>query len=309
MDLGIEIYFAGQKYYINSDRQQILSLLLSTYETAVEKNNELLQTQEALKGLNERLEERVTERNASLLEIRKLSEDLARRNVELEAANRELDAFAYSVSHDLRAPLRSIDGFSKALLDEYADKIDATGLDFLRRVSGGAQRMALLIDDILKLSRITRGEMQRESMDLSTMARSISEELSKTQPERRVEFSIMEGVDALGDPRLLHAVLENLLGNAWKFSARKDAARIEFGKTEIDGRAAFFVRDNGAGFDMAYADRLFVPFQRLHTSEEFAGTGIGLSIVQRVIRRHGGDVWAEGEIGGGATFMFTLSGC
>jgi len=228
------------------------------------------------------------------------------RTIQLEAANRELEAFSYSVSHDLRAPLRGIDGFSQALLEDYADTLDDQGRDYLRRVRSATQRMAGLIDDLLNLSRITRGELRREAVDLSAQARSVAEQLRQAQPERQVEFHIADGLTAEGDPRLLRIALENLLGNAWKFTGKTDPAVIEFGLRRERGEAIYFVRDNGAGFDMAYAGKLFGAFQRLHDVREFEGTGIGLATVQRIIRRHGGRVWAEGESGHGATFHFTL---
>ncbi len=226
---------------------------------------------------------------------------------ELAATNQELEAFSYSVSHDLRAPLRSIDGFSQALLEDYSDKIDDQATDYLQRVRAGSQRMGQLIDDLLALSRVSRSEILREEVDLSEVARTIAAELQAREPERRVEFVIQDGVVANGDTRLLRVALENLLGNAWKFTGKRDQARIEFGLTEHDGQQACFVRDDGAGFDMAYADKLFGAFQRLHHNSEFQGEGIGLATVQRVMHRHGGQVWAEGAPDQGATFYFTLT--
>lgn len=236
--------------------------------------------------------------------------DQRRAEKALEEANGELEAFSYSVSHDLRAPLRSIDGFSQALLEDCAAAIDETGRGHLARIRAAAQRMGLLIDDLLRLSRVTRAEIRKEEVDLTRIARRIARDLAERDPGRRVEFRIQEGLAARGDPGLLAAALENLMGNAWKFSAKTDAARIEVGRMEMgkDGTHAFFVRDNGAGFDMAYAGKLFGAFQRLHGSGEFAGTGIGLATVQRIVRRHGGRVWAEGEVGKGATFHFTIPG-
>jgi len=240
-----------------------------------------------------------------------LNADLERRVIErtarLEALNRELEAFSYSVSHDLRAPLRSIDGFSQSLLEDYAGRLDDTGRDYLCRVRAASQRMAQLIDDLLNLSRITRAEIYREEVDLSALARSIVAELQKSQPERPVEFTIAPGLAAEGDARLLRIALENLLNNAWKFTSKHPAARIEFGAMEQEGQTVYFIRDDGAGFDMAYADKLFGAFQRLHTASEFPGTGIGLATVQRIIHRHGGCVWARGEVERGATFYFTLT--
>ncbi len=235
-----------------------------------------------------------------------LEDRVAERTAELAAVNKELKTFAYSASHDLRAPLRSIAGFSQALLEDYADKLDAEGLDYLHRVQAAAQRMGQLIDDLLKLSRVTRAEMRRETVDLSQMARTIAEELRKAQPERQVEFVIAEGLIAHGDAHLLQVALANLLDNAWKFTSKKPHARIEFGSTQHGGERVYFVRDNGAGFDMAYVGKLFGAFQRLHSTAEFEGTGVGLATVQRIIHRHGGRVWAEGAVKQGATFYFTL---
>jgi light-regulated signal transduction histidine kinase (bacteriophytochrome) len=242
--------------------------------------------------------------------LRKLTEELEQRVIartaQLDAANKELESFSYSVSHDLRAPLRSIDGFSQALLEDYPDKLDETGKGYLNRVRGASQRMAQLIDDLLEMSRLTRKEMKRESVDLTAMAQKIAAELKESQPERKVEFIIQEGLAANGDARLLDAVLENLLDNAWKFTGKHPQARIEFGTTQHEGKPAFYVRDDGVGFDMTYADKLFASFQRLHAPTEFSGTGVGLATVQRIIHRHGGRVWAEAEVEKGATFYFTL---
>ncbi len=225
-----------------------------------------------------------------------------------EASNKELEAFSYSVSHDLRTPLRSIDGFSQALLEDYQDKLDDTGKAYLERVRKATQHMGRLIDDMLKLSRVTRSEFHHETVDLSRMVRDISEKLKEEDPVRTVDVIIREGVFVSGDPTLLKIALENLVNNAWKFTGRKARPQLEFGTTVKEGKTACFIRDNGAGFDMAYVSKLFGAFQRLHTSLEFPGTGIGLATVQRVINRHGGQVWAEGEVGKGATFYFVLPG-
>ena len=238
--------------------------------------------------------------------IQILNEDLQRHAIELEATNKELEAFSYSVSHDLRAPLRAIDGFSQAVLEDYGQNLDKQGKDYLDRVRDGSQRMAQLIDDMLNLSRVTRSEMKRETVDLSGVVRSIATELQKTQPERQVEFVVAEGLTASGDVRLLRVALQNLLTNAWKFTGKHSKAKIQFGVIANNGKPAYFVRDDGAGFDMAYANKLFGAFQRLHAMTEFMGTGIGLATVQRVIHRHGGRVWAEGKVEQGATFYFTL---
>ena len=236
-----------------------------------------------------------------------LEERVAERTAELTAVNRELESFSYSVSHDLRAPLRSIDGFSQVLLEDYQEQLDALGKDYLHRVRTAAQQMGRLISDLLRLSRTTRGEMHREEVNLSELVQKIAADLCRLQPARKVEFVIMPDLRAYCDGRLLQAVLENLLGNAWKFSAKHDRARIEFGLQAQDGERVYFVRDDGAGFNMAYADKLFGAFQRLHRMTEFEGNGVGLATVQRIIHRHGGRIWAESAVEKGATFYFTLS--
>lgn len=248
----------------------------------------------------------ITELKKADREIIQLNEDLQRHALELTAVNKELEAFSYSVSHDLRSPLRSIDGFSQALLEDYSDRFDDTGKDYIGRVRAASQRMGQLIDDMLKLSRLNRNEMTLEKVDLSAMVESICNELHATQPERHVEFVIARGISVKGDVRLLRVFMENLLNNAWKFTGNKSNARIEFGVSQKDGEDCYFIQDNGAGFDMTYANKLFGAFQRLHDMEEFSGTGIGLAIVQRIVHRHGGKVWAKGEVGKGATFNFTL---
>ena len=237
-----------------------------------------------------------------------LEELVQQRTAELSAANSELESFSYSVSHDLRAPLRGLSGFTQALLEDYTDKLDEQGKHYLSRISAASQRMGELIDDMLTLSRATRSEMQRETVDLSAAAREVAAALKEDQPEREVEFAIADGLEVTGDKRLLEAVLENLLRNAWKFTSGHARAIIEFGVTQGEDEQVYFVRDDGAGFDMAYADKLFGAFQRLHSAEEFPGTGIGLATVQRIVRRHGGRVWAESEVEKGATFYFTLPG-
>ncbi len=244
-----------------------------------------------------------------ITEQREAEEELKKNREQLEAANKELEAFTYSVSHDLRAPLRSLDGFSQAVLEDYADKLDAEGQGYLRRIRAAAQRMGLLIDDFLKLSRLTRTELRREPVDLTALAREVLTELAAHEPDRQVDWTVQEGLSAVGDRRLLRVVLENLLGNAWKFTGRQPSPRIEVGEDRNaaqDGQARYVVRDNGAGFEMAHADKLFRPFQRLHGMAEFPGTGIGLAIVERVIRLHGGQVGAEGAVGRGACAWFTL---
>jgi PAS domain S-box-containing protein len=233
-------------------------------------------------------------------------EALAKAKEASDAANRELEAFSYSVAHDLRAPLRGLDGFSQALLEDYGPKLDETGQRYLRRVRESAQHMAQLIESLLSLARITRSEPRSERVDLSELARTIVERLVAAHPTRTVDIRIADGLIATGDSRLLGIVLENLLGNAWKFSRHQARATIELGARTEGERRVFYVRDDGAGFDMAFAAKLFGVFQRLHTTAEFEGTGIGLATVQRIIQRHEGQIWAEGRVGGGATFYFTL---
>jgi len=245
------------------------------------------------------------ETNSQLLAA---NQELLEAKVAAESAHHELEAFSYSVAHDLRSPLRSLDGFGQILLEDYAEKLDDDGRHYLKYIRESAQQMALLIDDLLKLSRVTRGEFQREQIDLTGIARAVAARLRKTQPARRVDFAIADGLVDKGDARLLAIALENLIGNAWKYSCKRVDARIEVGATVSRGRRAYFVRDNGAGFDMEYADKLFGVFQRLHSDKEFEGTGIGLATVQRIIRRHGGDIWADAKVDQGATFLFTLSG-
>jgi PAS domain S-box-containing protein len=227
---------------------------------------------------------------------------------EAEAANQELESFSYSVAHDLRSPLRSIDGFSLALLEDYGDKLDDEGRAMLARVRAAAGRMAQLIDDLLGLSRVTRAELRRERVDLSALAEEVVARLRGTEPERRVDVQIEPGLEVLGDAALLRIALENLLANAWKFSAKRPVAHLVVGARAESAERAYFVRDDGAGFDMTYANKLFGAFQRLHKQSEFDGTGVGLATVSRIVRRHGGRVWAEGQVDQGATFYFTLPG-
>ncbi|HDS05467.1 MAG TPA: PAS domain-containing sensor histidine kinase [Deltaproteobacteria bacterium] len=272
-----------------------------------------------IKALNEELEQRVDERTEELhknqLALLNVVDDLnenatklAAANEALEALNRELEAFAYSVSHDLRAPLRSIDGFSAALLEDYKGKLDATGKNYLERVRNASQHMAMLIDDILKLSRVVKADFRPEPVNLSEIAREIAANCKKAVDGKAVTVKITKDIVIEGDKALLEVALTNLIDNAFKFSGKQNNPLVEFGVNQKDGKNVFFVRDNGVGFDMTYASKLFAPFQRLHNVDEFPGTGVGLATVQRIINRHGGIIWAESEVNKGATFFFTIPG-
>ncbi|MUG98573.1 GAF domain-containing protein [Scytonema sp. UIC 10036] len=254
------------------------------------------------------LQTQVLERQEAEQATQLLNQELQRAIVELQAVNKELEAFSYSVSHDLRAPLRSIDGFSQALLEDCYDTLNESGQAHVRRIRAATQRMGQLIDDLLNLSRVTRSDMCLELIDLSRLASDICTGLQQSQPKPEVEFVIQTGLTAQGDSHLLRVLLENLLNNAWKFTAKHPQARIEFGAIATDNCIpVYFVRDDGAGFDMAYAKKLFGPFQRLHSMNDFPGNGIGLATVHRIVRRHGGRIWAQGEVERGATFYFTLA--
>jgi light-regulated signal transduction histidine kinase (bacteriophytochrome) len=248
----------------------------------------------------------ITERKQIDQEIITLNSSLERRANELEVTNRELEAFSYSVSHDLRAPLRTIDGFSQALMEDYAGQLPPDALNFLDRVRAAAQRMGKLIDDLLNLSHITRTPVDSRTVDISELAQDIANDLQQTSPERKVNFLISPNLTTNGDSHLLRVALENLMNNAWKFTSKVKQARVEVGHQTENGEQIFFVRDNGAGFDMAYANKLFGAFQRLHAVTDFPGTGIGLATVQRVIHKHGGRIWAESAVDQGTTFFFTL---
>ncbi|WP_455204841.1 sensor histidine kinase [Kaarinaea lacus] len=252
----------------------------------------------------------LTERKQAEQELRKhrdhLEELVQQRTAELEAAVKELEAFSYSVSHDLRSPLRAIDGFSQALMEDYEGKLDDSGKWYLSRIRSGAQRLASLIDDLLQLARVSRSQIVFEDIELSEMAKKILNEFANLETQRQVEIAVAPKLRAQGDPGLIHIVLQNLLGNAWKYTGKEDEAHIEFGRLDSAAENTFFIRDNGVGFDMQYADKLFGAFQRLHRVDEFEGTGIGLATVDRIISRHGGRVWAEAQPDKGATFYFTL---
>ena len=242
----------------------------------------------------------------NITERKRIEQELQQRSNELQTINKELEAFSYSVSHDLRAPLRTIDGFSQILLEDFGATLPAEAAQYLRHITDASKHMGQLIDDLLRLSRVTRAELHLHPVDLTGMAASITTELIRREPTRRVKINITSGLTALGDERLLQVALENLLSNAWKFTMKKKTAEIKVGKTSLDNRDVFYIEDNGVGFDMAYADKLFGAFQRLHSVEEFHGTGIGLAIVQRVIHKHGGQIWAESRLNKGTTFYFML---
>jgi light-regulated signal transduction histidine kinase (bacteriophytochrome) len=253
----------------------------------------------------------VSERVNARMELQRYREHLENvvdeRTAELLAVNQELQSFAHSLSQDLRVPLRVINGFSQAMLEDYADVVDAEGKKNLKRICHGAEEMGKMIDDILILSRVTRQELYRREINLSDIAENIVAELKEKNSEAHVQYSIKKNVLAYGDPEFLTIVLEHLLKNAWKFTAHEQEPRVEFSSKTVDGKVIYFVRDNGAGFDMQYAEKLFLPFRRLHNTEEFSGAGIGLATVKRIILRHGGEMWGEGEVGKGATFYFTLA--
>ncbi len=268
--------------------------------------------QHKLQKQNDRLQQEIVERIKVEKEIKQLNENLKRRTIQLEAVNKELEAFSYSVSHDLRAYVRRLMGFSQVLRNEYENKLDPVGKNYLQHVQAASGQMNQLIDGLLHLSYVTRSEMSFERVNLSNMARQIAASLRQTNPERAVDFVIEEGIMVQGDKRLLKIMLENLLGNAWKYTRKNLVSKIEFGvannNNQLDNtdNALYFIRDNGVGFDMVDADKIFGAFVRLHSDKEYDGTGIGLATVQRIIQRHGGQIWAEAGVNQGATFYFTL---
>jgi light-regulated signal transduction histidine kinase (bacteriophytochrome) len=236
-----------------------------------------------------------------------LEQRVAERTARLEEAVKELESFSYSVSHDLRAPLRSLDGFSSVLLEDYSDKLDEQGTHYLDRIKNASQKMATLIDDLLELSRVTRREMSIKRVDLTKICKKIAKEFNTREPKQKIKFSIKKGLKDNGDPILIEQALRNLMDNSWKFTSQKTKAKVEIGSKTENNEEIFFIKDNGIGFDMKYSDKLFVPFQRLHSKPEFPGTGIGLATVQRIINRHGGKIWGEGKPDKGAIFFFKFA--
>ncbi len=285
---------------------QVIAALLVGHVSSDRLTKETLDLYLAVAGLVGAAYSRDVSARAVLRAKEELEHRVAQRTAQLEATNRELEAFAYSVSHDLRAPLRAIEGFSRIIEEEQAERLDETGKEDFRRVREGANRMGQLIEALLSLSKQTRAEMKRLPVDMSHAVKTAADELRKAQPGRRADFVIAEGITVTGDPAMLRSVVANLLENAWKFTLKSDPACIEFGVAPMNGETVYFVRDNGAGFDPACANKLFTAFQRLHTEKEYPGIGIGLATVQRIIHRHGGRIWAEGEPGKGAVFYFTL---
>jgi len=277
-EMVIEIMFRGNKYAINSAKKQILDLLLSVYEAAIQRNDQLISTQAELEASNENL----------------------------VAANQELEAFSFTVSHDLRSPLNIISGYTQILQSEYANELDAEAREFLDHILTASFSMARLIDDLLQFSRSGRSEIKTERVDVSAMAKSVLADIRQRDPSREINTFIQEGLEVQADPALMRVVLDNLLGNAWKYTGKKINPEISFGLLETTTKKFFYVRDNGAGFDMSKADKLFNPFQRFHTNQEFQGTGVGLATVRRIIERHGGRIWAESQPGQGATFYFVI---
>jgi len=280
--------------------------LLNILEDSAEEKAMAESTQRAMLNLLEDFDVERSKAEAANRELRASFESLRLANEATEAANREIEAFSYSVSHDLRTPLRGVAGFSQLLLADYSDRLDDEGQDYLRRIAAAAERMGGLIDDLLKLSRLSRAAMERGRVNLTAIAEKTLDRLRLAYPERTVQTVVAPGVTVFGDERLLGLVLENLLDNAWKFTKNREAARVEFGAEPGGEGIACFVKDNGAGFDMTYASKLFQPFQRLHKLDEFPGTGIGLATVKRIIERHGGRVWIEGAMDHGTTAHFVI---
>ncbi len=330
LQVGVQVHFGGQSHFITAEKQQILDLLISTYEGAVQINEELEAKQRELQEAKETLEAKVAKRTAELAwandrlqielaerkraedQVKKLNEDLenrvAERTAQLAAANEELDAFSYSVSHDLRAPLRHIDGFAHLLIQNHILQLTPEARQHLELIREGTQKMGRMIDDLLNLARLDRHSMVLRMTALNSLVDIVVQDLKPEVAGREIEWRVGSLSSVKCDPGLVQRLFANLLSNAVKYTSRRERAVIEIGQSTVDGQTVFFVRDNGAGFNLKYADTLFQVFQRLHTDREFAGTGVGLATVRRIIRKHGGRVWADAEIDKGATFYFTLGG-
>src|SRR3984893_6424154 len=328
LQVGVQLHFGGQSHFITAEKQQILDLPISTYEGAVQINEELEAKHRELQQAKETLEARVEDRTAELAhtnqqlqielaerkraeeQIKKLNEDLERRVAErtaqLAAANNELEAFSYSVSHDLRAPLRHICGFAATLIEEHSSQLDPDAQHRLKRIQEGTQKMSRMIDDLLNLARLDRRSMALQITPLNSLVENVLHDLESETNDRKIDWRIGSLPSFNCDPGLLQQVFANLLSNAVKYTRRRERAVIEIGQSTVEGQVVLFVRDNGAGFNPKYSDRLFGVFQRLHDDQEFEGTGVGLAKVQRIVRKHGGRIWAEAEIDQGATFYFSL---
>jgi two-component system, sensor histidine kinase and response regulator len=328
LQVGVQLHFGGQSHFITAEKQQILDLLISTYEGAIQINEELEIKQRELQQAKETLEERVAARTAELAEanqqlqielaerkraeeqIKRLNENLERRvaerTVQLAAANNELEAFSYSVSHDLRAPLRHINGFAGTLIEEHSAQLNPDAQLHLTRIQEGTQKMSRMINDLLNLARLDRQSMVQQVTSLNSVVENVRRDLESETADRNIDWRIgsLSSVDC--DPGLIQQVFANLLSNAVKYTRRREKAVIEIDQSTVEGQLVVFVRDNGAGFNSKYTNKLFGAFQRLHNDQEFEGTGVGLATVQRIIRKHGGRIWAEAEVDKGATFYFTL---
>lgn len=301
--------FSGERAWLEASQRASLNIL----EDSADEKARLSDAQRAVINILEDFEIEKTKVENTNIALRneiadrlRAEEDLRRAKIAAEEASSELEAFSYSVAHDLRAPLRSVDGFSQAILEDCADRLDAEGKSYLQNIGDAARQMGRLIDGLLNLSRMARSELRRERVDLSGLAGAVLARLRNSQPDREVETVVEPDLVADADPRLMDVVLTNLLGNAWKFTGRRERSRIEFATRSGEIPRVYFIRDDGVGFDEAYVDKLFGVFQRLHTTQEFEGTGIGLATVQRIVRRHGGRIWAKSEVDRGATFYFTL---
>jgi two-component system sensor histidine kinase/response regulator len=329
LQVGVQLHFGGQSHFITAEKQQILDLLISTYEGAIRINEELETKQQELEQAKETLEAKVAERTADLAEanerlqvelverkraekqIKELNDDLERRVAErtaqLAAANHELEAFSYSVSHDLRAPLRHINGFVRILIEEHGPQLKQEAQNQLQRIQEGTRKMGRMIDDLLNLARLDRRSIALQMTSLNTLVENVLHDLEPETVDRKIDWRIGTLPSVNCDPGLIRQALANLISNAVKYTRRRERAVIEIGQSTIEGRLVVFIRDNGVGFNPKYADKLFGAFQRLHSDQEFEGTGIGLATVQRIIRKHGGRIWAQAEIDKGAIFYLSLS--